>query len=365
MSDYIVAVDAGNGFTNAARLKGKKIDRIGFPSVRATVTGDSLGLGAQFEIDIDYLMWGGFRYVVGDAVFLSGKAVERHQGAFRYGDEFWIFLVATALGKLLPKKGGSVDLTVFAPPSLYFDARKAITKRIELMEHHIPIAFKGDKSPRVFTIERLTVHPEGLGAVAAFALDNQGQEVQSDVLDGRTLVLDLGMYTLDALLIEDGQFNPESLQSATFEGQGIRAHILERMLAKVKKAGEDFALMTPDHMDAILRQGLNTGDYVLHSGRSEVDLAELVSKLAERYAGYIANTIIDGSFDGLRGMRQVILVGGGAALVSQYLENYYPEGKVLKLSQYKHVASIPAMELNAVGGLRLAKARLMALQTTR
>lgn len=83
MSDYIVAVDAGNGFTNAIRAKGKSYAGIGFPSVRTSVTGDSLGLGEQFEMSVDYVEWGGHRYAVGDDVFISRKAIERHQGSFR------------------------------------------------------------------------------------------------------------------------------------------------------------------------------------------------------------------------------------------------------------------------------------------
>lgn len=357
--DYIVSIDAGNGFTNAVRSKGKSTDSIGFPSVRAIVTGDSLGLGSQFELDIDYVKWGGFRYAVGDNVFLSGKAVERHQGAFRYGDEFWLFLVATALGKLLPKKGGTVDLTVFAPPSLYFDAKHAIEERMKQHDSQIAISFKGDKKARVFSIEHLTVHPEGLGAVATFALDKQGNPVASDLLDGKVIVLDFGMYTLDALQIEDGQFNPESLQTATFEGQGIRAHILDRILNKVKKASDDFALLTTDHMDAVLRQGLPTGEYILTSGSSTLDVSKLVTKLNERYAAYIANNIIDSAFDGLRGFKGAILVGGGATLVSEHLKQYYPD-KILAMQDYPHVKQVPAIELNAIGGLRLALARQLA-----
>ena len=152
MSDYIVAIDAGNGFTNAVRAKGKGYDSIGFPSVRASVTGDSLGLGEQFEMSIDYVQWSNFRYAVGDDVFTSRRAIERHQGAFRYGDEFWLFLVSVALGKLLPGKGGTVDLTVFAPPAMFFDAKEGINKRMEQIKNTIAIQFRDDKKPRIFKL---------------------------------------------------------------------------------------------------------------------------------------------------------------------------------------------------------------------
>lgn len=356
MSDYIVAVDAGNGFTNAVRAKNRGYDSIGFPSVRASVTGDSLGLGNEFEMDIEYVQWGNFRYVVGDDVFKSRRAIERHQGAFRYGDEFWLFLVSVALGKLLPKKGGSVDLTVFAPPSMFFDAKTGINKRMEEIDHLIAVQFKDDKKPRIFKLDKVTIHPEGLGAVGAFALDDDGNPVDSDVLDGQTVVLDAGMYTLDALAMQDGQFNPESLQSATWEGQGIKAHILDNVLRVVKKNGDDFSLLTTDDVDQAMRKGLETGDYTLTSGASAVDIEPAVQKFSERYADWISNNIVDGVFNGLRGIKSLIVVGGGATLTSPYLKRYYTD-KLLDASDHKHVKSVLPTELNAVGGIRLALAR--------
>lgn len=359
MTDYIVAVDAGNGFTNAVRAKGKSYDSVGFPSVRASVTGDSLGLGEQFEMSVDYVQWGSFRYAVGDDVFSSRRAVERHQGAFRYGDEFWLFLVSVALGKLLPKKGGSVDLTVFAPPSMFFDAQHSINERMKTIKNTMTVQFKDDKKPRVFKIESITVHPEGLGAVGAFALNDQGVPVETDILAGQTVVLDLGMYTLDALSMSEGQFNPESLQSATWEGQGIKTHILDNVLRVVKKQGDDFSLLTTDDIDQALRQGLATGDYKLVSGASAVDIETVVHKFAQRYADWIANNIIDGVFNSLRGIKSLILVGGGATLTAEHLAKFY-EDKLLQVTDYPHVANVLATELNAVGGIRLALARQTA-----
>ena len=80
MSDHVISVDAGNGGVNAVRKKGKTFERVYFPSVRAAATGDSLGLGSQFEMDVEYVDWGGHRYFVGDDVAASRSGVERHQG---------------------------------------------------------------------------------------------------------------------------------------------------------------------------------------------------------------------------------------------------------------------------------------------
>ncbi|MEL6524077.1 MAG: ParM/StbA family protein [Chloroflexota bacterium] len=356
----IVAIDAGNGFTNGVRKLKNRYKSIGFPSVRASVTGESLGLGDGLEMQVDYIQHGDFRYVVGDDVFISRRAVERHQGHLRYGNELWSFLVSVALGQLMPKAGGEVDLTVFAPPELYVDARKQILQRMETQNHQFQVQFRDDEESRIFTVQHLTVHPEGIGAVGAFALDEDGQPVAADILTGETVVLDAGMYTLDALQMSNGNFNPESLSNATWEGQGIKAHILDPVLRVVKKQGDDFTLLTENDVDRTLRQGLTTGDYTLTSGGSSIDIKPAVDKYALRYADWISNNIIDGVFNGLRGIKSMILVGGGTSLIQPHLLSYYGDNKILDASQHAHVADVAPTDLNAVGGIRLALARQKA-----
>lgn len=358
MSKHTIAIDAGNGGTNVVIAQKRGHKAIYFPSVRAVTSGESLGLGSQFEMDYEYVDWGGHRYLVGDDVFISRNAVERHQGAFRYGDEFHLFLIAVALGKIAPK-GGKIDLTLFAPPGLFFDAKQAIEQRFKEHKNSIAIKFKDDKKPRIYTIENLNIHPEGLGALLCFVLDKEGKAIESDLLEGDNVVLDLGMYTLDALQVTDGQFNPESLASATWETGGIKVHILDPVLRMVKRAGEDFELLTTDDIDRALRNGLATGDYILKSGASQVDIKPAIDKYSERFAGWIANNIIDGVFNSLRGIKSLILVGGGAPLARPYLQKWHNE-KMLDASKFKQTKTVSEVEMNAVGGLRLAVSRELA-----
>jgi hypothetical protein len=355
----VVSIDAGNGGTNAVLATEEGYKRVYFPSVRAVTTGDSLGLGAGFEMAYEWVEWGkGHKYLVGDDVFISRRAVERHTGANRYGNELQLFLIACALGKLIPE-GGAVDLTLFAPPSMYVDAKETITERLADLKNTLAIRFKGDAKPRIYTIENLTVHPEGLGALLAFVLDDKGQLVQGDLLSGENVVLDGGMHTLDALQVSDGQFNPESLQSATWENAGIMAHILTPVLAVARKSGADFELIGLDDIDRVLRCGILTGDYSLVSGGSKIDLKPAIDKFSERYAQWISNQIIDGVFDGLRGIKSLIFVGGGAVLTAAYLQKWYA-GKLLSMAQNPNTKNVSPVDANAVGGLRLALSRQKA-----
>lgn len=359
MTTHLISVDAGNGGTNAVLAQKKGYKSVYFPSVRAAATGDTLGLGSQFELDYEYVDWGQHRYVVGDDVLrISRKGMERHQGAFRYGDEFHQFLVAVAVAQLGVTKG-SVDLTLFAPPGMFNQARDLMHERFLSSGGKVALRFKSDQQPRMWQYEHVTVWPEGIGAAACFALDDKGKPLDSDILNGETIILDMGMYTLDALQMSEGNFNPESLATATWEGQGIRAHILDPLLRQVKKQGEDFDLLTLDDIDAVLRKGILSGDYTLRVAGLELNLEKLVEKYSERYAEWIGNTIIDGVFNGLRGIRGALLVGGGAVLTAKFLDRYHPD-KILHFNQYPATKDIDPVYANAVGGLRLAKMRQLA-----
>ena len=358
MADYVVSCDPGNGGTNTvlARDSGRH-KSVYFPSVRAAATGDSLGLGKDLELDYRYVDWYGHRYVVGDDVLrVTRRHLERHTGVNRYGNELYQFLVAVALGEL-GVKSGSVDLTLFAPPGLYLSAKTDILERFNDGGGEVVIQFKGDKKTREWRYDQITVWPEGIGAAACFILNDTGQLVESDVLTGEVIVLDMGAYTLDALKMSDGNFNPEELEHATFENGGIMVHILEPILRMVKKMGDDFSLLGIEDVERVLRLGTISGDYTLTVAGTEVDLEPAVEKHRERYAEWIANNIVDGVFAGLRGVKRVILVGGGALLVEDYMRQWYGD-KVLDRKKHPTTKKIFPVDFNCVGGLRLALARI-------
>ena len=189
----------------------------------------------------------------------------------------------------------------------------------------VEIQFKKDRKPRTWHYDNITVWPEGIGAAACFVLDDEGQLVESDVLEGEVLVLDMGAYTLDALKMSNGNFNPEELEHATFENGGIMTHILEPILHTLKRMGDDFSLLSIEDAERVLRLGLISGDYTLTVAGQAVDVEPLVNKYRERYAGWIANNILDGVFAGLRGIKSVILVGGGALIVEDFMREWYGE----------------------------------------
>ncbi|HLA42126.1 MAG TPA: ParM/StbA family protein [Aggregatilineales bacterium] len=367
MADYIVSADAGNGGTNVviARKNGG-YKRYYEPSVRAVATGDSLGLGESFEMQYEYVDWYGNRYVTGDDVIrVTRRGLERHIGANRYGDEFHQFLVANALARL-GVKNGTIDLTLFAPPGLFTQVKQEIIERFMENGGIVEIKVKGDRKPRQWQYENVTVWPEGLGAAICFVVDDNGDPVDTDILSGETVILDIGAFTLDALKLQDGNFNPESLEHATWENAGVHTHVREPLLRMLHKRQEDFRILTVDDVDSVLRKGFETGDFTVTVAGMEVNLAGAVQNLCERYADWVANNICDGVFNGFRGIKSVILVGGGAVLIQDKIMELYGTfnpgssnkgGKILDARKHPLTRKVHPVDMNAVGGLRFAMMR--------
>ncbi len=249
------------------------------------------------------------------------------------------------------------------PPGLFNELKQSVEKRFLEDGGKVEIALKGDKKPRQWRYSRVTVLPEGIGAAACFVLDDNGEIVPSDVLSGEVVVLDIGAHTLDALQLSNGNFNPESLQHATWEEGGVHVHIREPILRAIKKLSDEFANVTVDDIDRVIRLGAASGDYTLSAGGYEADLQPLLDKYRIRYAEWIANNIGDGVFNQFRGIKSVILVGG-AGLVEDQLKQWYGD-KILDRRKHKTTAKLHPIDMNAVGGLRFALARLKQSKAAR
>lgn len=364
MADYLVSADAGNGGTNVVIAKENGGYKSHYEaSVRAMASGDTLGLG-DLELQYTWIDWGGHRYVTGDDVVkVSRRGIEHHMGSSnRYGEEFHRFLVAVALAKMGIKEG-TVDLTLFAPPGMFNEVKKKIERGFTGDNAHVMITLKGDKKPRQWHYEHVMVLPEGIGAALCFNFDDAGQPIQNDIFEGEVVVLDSGAFTLDAIRITDGNFNLDRLEEATIPNAGVHTHVREPMLRQIHKQGDDFKIVTVDDVDLAIRRGMNTGNWKLTVAGYEMDLEKLALRTFERYADWVSNNVCDGVFNGFRGVKSVILVGGGATMISDKLRETYP-GKILDPKKFTHTKRVHPIDMNAVGGLSYALMRNRKHQTT-
>jgi hypothetical protein len=349
MADFIASIDAGSGGVNAVLLAGKKRTTFYMPSCRAPVTGATLGSDFE-EVKYNYADWYGQRYVFGDDTLkVTRRRIEHHIGTGRYGNEFHQFLIAVALTQM-GVKSGTVDLTLFAPPGIYKEAKEQMVKALK--GETVKIQLRGDKKPREWTYENVSVVPEGIGAAACFVLDEKGKPAPNPLFSGDVIIMDGGVWTLDVLLVQNGVFNPETLQHATWKNDGLDSHIRQPLLRSIHGKGGDFAVVTVDDVDVLLRDYAASGTAVLEVAGKEADLTSAIRKLADRYAEYISNSILDHHFSGLAGIRSALVIGGGAFFTTKALQDFYPD-KIVDFEQY----GLSPVIINAEGGLRLAQRR--------
>ncbi|MBA3867554.1 MAG: ParM/StbA family protein [Anaerolineae bacterium] len=355
MVNYIASVDCGNGNT-AAMLAGSK-KSISFPSIRARITFQTLGLGQGHELDFTSAVWHDNTYAVGDdALLVNRQGIDRHMGVNRYGGEHHQFLTAYALARLGIKSGG-VDLTLLCPPAMYNDLKQRMIDAYTAQP--VEITLKGDKKPRQWTYDSVTVLPEGYAAEGCIMLDPGGTKwALAAKLAGDVVLLDTGAYTANVFRLHNGAFNPADLPQSSIQNGGGNTHIRLPLLEWVHGAGGDLTAVTLDDIDRTLRLGSASGDYMLRFGSVEVDLNKYLPQLARQYADWLANNALDTRYDGLKDISGLLVVGGNASYIMPYLQEWY--GKVIDYTGWREFSGLHPADLNTAGGLRLAQARLAA-----
>lgn len=366
---HIAAVDAGNGGVNAVltRLQGDKFQTPQadyFPSVRSVVRAKSLGLGATQELQYTPVEWHGQKYVVGDDVTrITKQGLDRFIGKDRYGSEFHQFLVATALARLgVGGKGeASVYLSLFCPPGYFAEQRENIKKAFS--GKAVSILY-GDKLHQ-FRYTSVAVVPEGQAALFCFNLNQDGTPNDKNPLYGDVLFLDSGVYTLDSVLVSDGKVSSE--RTFSFSDKGIDFFIRKPLVLAAQAASREFEGITEDDVDVLIRQYADAKDdnerwqaCNLYHGGYTVDLFSVMQRQIAEYVGWINNNVL-ARYDGLRGIRHVVLVGGGASLITQQLHELFPD-KIKNSTEPPYYAAnrISPVNMNAYGGLRVAVAKVRA-----
>jgi len=353
MSINYVSIDAGNGFTNAATLKGKSVKTVGFPSIRAMSRADDFDIEGFGSVNYPIYNWQGLRYVVGDdASLISLDSVESHRGYNRYGNEMQRFFMAVAMYQL-GLKSSDIDLTMFVPPSLLIEQKDTILSRFEDVNNQLAILPEGERKPIIYNLVNINIVPEGIGAATCFMLDKRGKPSQSaSELSGNVLFVDIGMYTTDVVLLQNGAFNRESLSTATSEGFGIADRILSPLAEEVRKKAADFSAINLYDIDRALRNGLKTGEFTVSSGLSNIDIEERFNAYKGAFSNAVAD-LLDSQYSSLRNVQKVVLVGGGATFINDLLAETYPN-RTATLENYSSMKDVSPLEANVIGGLRLS-----------
>jgi hypothetical protein len=376
LDDSIISTDAGNGWAACYRLVNGRVRMHGIPHVRARVQGGKLMDDLTAQARYDYADFMGERYGYGDGIWdITTMPIDTHQNTERrYGSPMHIFLILVNIAEMNVKSGSELTLVVPAPPGLFNKVAPTIRQNLLAGESGKgdgvwSIQLRSDKKPRIYTIKRVIVLPEGAGAYAAYRFNTLGDPVElldkngDDLLAGKVEVLDLGAGTGDTMTVINGNVNPENILSSSDDQAGVIHNILQPLLNDILQAVPEATHLRTVHVDAFLRAYVNNPTpetaTVRISGRT-VNLEETMLSACRSYAEWIAANKIDRLW--ASGADAVLMAGGGWLYIASFVREWYPNRNLLSPDQFKHTRSIALYDLNGVGQLNLTAAVLRAQQ---
>lgn len=233
------------------------------------------------------------------------------------GNAFRLRLAKVAIAKLVGGVGSGdvvhVTLSSGLPVDHMADAQEL--KDTFLGQHLI----KTDQVEMVANITDVKVMPQAYGALYAAMLTERG-EINVRHTYMRTGVCDVGTYTVDIALDDDGEF--VSSQSGSVEGGVYTAQ--ERIAAMLER---DYREKIPFGM---IEQVLKTG-YFTASGKT-IDYRAEVEEALQPLRSATLNLMSEKWQRGTT-VDVIYLAGGGAELVFEEVKEAYPQAKLLKDAQ--------------------------------
>jgi plasmid segregation protein ParM len=233
------------------------------------------------------------------------------------GNAFRLRLAKAAIGKLLTGTRSRDVVHLRIATGLPTDhMRDADELRAALCGQHV---IKTDSADLIANVTDVIVMPQPYGTIYATSLTSTG-EVNRQHAYRRTGVCDVGTYTVDLALDDDGEFvdaESGSVESGVFTAQERIAAALER----------DYREKMPFK---IVEEVLRTG--IFHANGQPVDYHEVVEDALAPLRSATLNlmsekwqrgTIVD----------VIYLSGGGAELVSEEVLDAYPQTQVVRDAQ--------------------------------
>jgi len=250
------------------------------------------------------------------------------------GNAFRLRLAKVAIGKLVSGMWNRDIVHLKVATVLPVDhMRDADAFKSALLGQHI---IRTDTAELVANISEVMVMPQGYGSIYAMSLTANG-EINRQHTYRRTGVCDVGTYTVDLALDDEGEYvdaQSGSVESGVFTAQERIAAALER----------DYRQKMPFKLvEEVLRTGIfhANGQPVDYSGIVEEALAPLrsatLSLMSEKWHGGATVDVI-------------YLSGGGAAYVFDEVRAVYPQAQLLPEAQlanargYLHYACFVARQ---------------------
>lgn len=246
----------------------------------------------------------------GELLRLRGRTADEEN----IGNAFRVRLAKVAIGKILINRTGSDVYQVRIATGLPVDhMRDAASLKKALIGQH-PI--RTDSTEIIADIVDVMVMPQPYGTIYSQMLTSEG-EVDSAYVAGRTGVVDIGTYTVDVALDNNGEYidaQSGSTESGVFTAQQRIEQLLEREMRE-----------KPSYQDV---------ETVLRTGRLQVrgkwrNYDSDVEEALEPLRRATLNLMNDKWKTGAR-VDRIAVAGGGAPLTIEQIQAAYPHAEMLE-----------------------------------
>lgn len=286
-------------------------ENLKIPSVIGEPVGEEIndgGISKYSAVDDLFIIYQGKRYYVGNKAIRETNNARLTIKADKTNDVSDMVKYLTVLGFILQPTEEAVVVTGL-PVDEYNDLKDTVRGN---MSGSFDYIYRGVKRMNP-TIKKVVVIPQGAGAYYHHILDSDGGiNLKNNLINRKVTVLDFGSRTTNVVTMLKGRYI--SKESFTVFKGVINVHNNMRKII-YQKYGINFR---PADMDQITRQG-----YITISGQSES-----VQDIIDQSVAIVVDDILSEIRMHITDHRLIdvfLMTGGGASLMSNFVENEYPD----------------------------------------
>lgn len=266
--------------------------------------------------------------LVGELATEQSRFPNRQEGRNFVGSDEYYYLMAAAFTEITKARG--VDLQIVTGlPVAFFKDKQLVEERFR--GNHLII--REGRGGQTFRVQECKCIPQPFGTVLSMALDDKGRIRANDLADGEVGVIDIGGKTTNLLSVrrlKEIGYQTTSISLGGWEAvRAIQDHI----------AREYPGLEYRDHE---LAQIVRDGKIKYYGEEKDISeaVADILSPMAAQVAGQASQL-----WNGGARLDTILISGGGALLLGDYLAQHFPHGKVVD----------EPVHANAIGFYKLAQ----------
>jgi hypothetical protein len=284
-----VVVDLGFGFS-----KGKCGDRY---FLQPSVIGEPREL-LEEQVRMEDIIFDG-QHFIGELALRQSKFVYYSMEENKAKNKVTEILMRSAIS-CVAEPNKKINLVTGLPFSMHSSQKDQMIKLINDINHKECSSYivKEGNNSLIVEIENYKVLAQGFGAAMNYLLDDNGKLLRVDEAKKRILVVDIGFYTLDLIILEGMEINKKSRSDSELGVSALYEVIMEHLKGK--------------------RPQIHLLDQCVRNKEFDgYDISKLVDRAFEGYSRQIESVINGFNMN----FHKIILSGGVAPEVSKYL-NY-------------------------------------------